>query len=186
MEYNAEEILWKTFVVGINSYPDAKDLWTVAHQSWLINNRIRKAPTDRTNLSWAVDLDTFYGVTSYDETVEYAQSYFKMLVEWTTRQKLQCSYELPITPETVKLNIVDNILFNDAIILPNPSEYGAGWLTSVKVDPNKDIIKCGVTFEPNFFAPPLPQVTGDIIEDQSNVDDIIEDQSNVDDIIEGN
>lgn len=186
-QFNTAEILWKTFVVGVNSYADAKDLWTLAHQSWMINKRIRKAPSDRTDLEWAVDLDTFYDTNSYDETEEYAYSYFKMLVEWTTRQKLQVNYDLPITVDTVKLNIVDNVLFNDAIILPNPSEFGEGWVTSVGVDTAKSIMKLGITFEPTFFAPPMPQITGvNIIETGSNEDDIIETGSNTDDIIEGN
>jgi hypothetical protein len=186
MEYNTDEILWKTFIVGVNSYADAKDIWELAHQSWMINKRIRKAPTERTELEWAVDLDTFYDTTVYDETVEYAYNYFTTLVEWTTRQKLQVSYDLPITVDTIKLNIVDNVLFNDAIILPNPAEFGQGWLTSVGVDTKNDVIKCGITFEPSFFAPPMPEQIDDIIETGSNVDDIIETGSNVDDIIEGN
>jgi hypothetical protein len=185
--YNEENTpLWQTYVVGINSYSDAKDLWTLAHQSWLINKRIRKAPKDRTELKWAVDLDTFYNTDSYDETIEYAQSYFKLLVEWTTRQKLQVSYDLPITTDTVKLNIVDNVLFNDAIILPNPAEYGDGWITSISVDPNKDVVKCGITFEPSFFAPPMPIITGNIIETGSRANDIVETGSRVNNIIEGN
>lgn len=184
------EPLWKTFVVGVNSYQEAKELWEKAHQSWLLNKRIRTADTSITDLSWCIDLNTLVGNNNVDFYTTYQWHYLEALVGWTTRQKFQVTYQLPITTDTIKLNIMDKIEFNDPIITPDTDEgnkvVGLGWLTAIKVNAEKSLLDVTVTFDPDFMSPTLPEVKfGDIWEQgQGTYDDIIEDGTSSDSIIE--
>lgn len=182
-----DSFLWETYVTGYNSYSDAKSIWDSAHASWEVNKRIRSAPTDRTQLRWAVDKNYFYNTTAYDDTVEYAKSYFEMLVDWTTRQKLKISYSLPITPENLASEIMTDVRFKDSVILPVENEYGVGWVTGKTIVPKDNRIKIELTFNTDFLSGSRTPVEScsNIIEDASNTDDIIEDTSNTEDIIEG-
>lgn len=180
--YQETEPLWKTFVAGIDSYPDAKEIWEVAHNSYLINKRIRVAPASISELNWAVDLNTFYGSDNYEPG--YGLDYFRDLVSWTTRQKLTVKYDLPIS-DGVELNIMDKISFADPLILPENGAVGNGWITSIGLDTVKNIFHVGITFEKEFMSPPIPVACPNIIETGSADIDIIETGSNIDDIIDG-
>jgi len=183
---NTTNFLWQTYITGISDYTTAKDLWTKAHTSYLLNSRIRTAPTERTELEYAIDMNSFYNSTNYDWTVEYAYNYVKQLVDWTTRQKLQVNYNLPITTDTIKYEILDKVWFNDKLITPLIGEYGVGWITSFQLDPKNQQIKLGITFETMMFVPPT--VIDDcvvIVETGYNTTDIIETGVSETDIIEG-
>jgi len=185
--YNKDErgAVWSSeYVIGISSYPDAKELWEIAHQSWLINKQILIAPSDRSQLKYSIDLNSFYNETNYDSTSEYAYEYLKMFLSWTTRQKLLVNFNLPITTETIKLELLDRVNFSDSLITPEVGEYGKGIIRSLQLDTKKFQIKVGVIFEPLFMMPPTIIQLGDIIETGYNIIDIIETGSNVDNIIE--
>lgn len=188
---------WRNFVIGVDDYVTAKDLWNRAKKSYILNKRIRKAPTDRTQLEYAIETNFLDGpktnTTKYPQWNttsinydEYAFKYTQQLVEWSTKQKLQVSYSVPITTDTIKIELMDNILLNDPIITPEIGEFGKGWVTSIQLDPKKNQIKLTVTFEVLFFVPPtMSDICGDIWERGYNTIDIIETGSNPDNILEG-
>lgn len=192
IQYNLSD-----FVQGISDYVTAKDLWTKAHKSWLLNSRIRKASSDRTQLEYAIEQifidgpksnipDTTFTFTDLLDTDGYTLQYINLLVDWTTRQKLQVSYALPITTDNIKLELMDNVLFSDKIITPEIGEYGKGWITGLQLDPKKSIIKVTITFETMFFIPPsIADVCGDIIENGYNYININESGNLPNNILEG-
>jgi hypothetical protein len=188
--FPTSDLDWQTWVVGIDNYNDAKALWNKARTAFLISGVIQKAPTNRTDLKWAVERNWFYDKNIYDQTEEYGFDYFNKLLDWTTYQKFQVNYSLPIIVSTITNEILDDVEFNDKIITPGATEFGAGWITKYEVDPSKDLINVQLTFEPEFFrfSPAvdfLPPACNNIIEKVDNVDTITEDVSNVDNIIEG-
>ena len=133
-----------------------------------------------------------FPVVTYKKTVTtdvvlsgYAKNYLDMLLKWTTYQKFQVTYELPITPDTIKYEIVDPIIFKDPIITPN-NTMGRGWITSFTLDTRNDKIKVKVTFDPEFLVN-RPIVIKDCIyidEKATNVDVIDEKSTNTDTIVE--
>lgn len=184
--YQTIDTDYSEYVTGIDDYVTAKAAWEKAHSSWLLNKRIRIAPTERTYLEYAIDRNSFYNSTSYDSSVEYAMSYFNLFLDWTTRQKLQVNYNIPITDSNINLELLDTISLHDAIITPDIGEFGKGWITSIQVDPRKNEFKLGITFETNFFTPPsaIDQCT-EIIETGYNLIDIVETGTSQIDIVEG-
>ncbi len=197
MENTAVNNYWKDFVIGVDDYTSAKDLWDRAKNSYTLNKRIRKAPADRTQLEYAIETNFLDGpktnTTKYPQWNtasidydEYAFKYTQQLVEWSTKQKLQVSYSVPITTDTIKIELMDNIFLSDPIITPAVGEYGKGWVTSIQLDPKKNQIKLTVTFEVLFFIPPtIIDQCGDIWERGYNTIDIIETGSQPDNILEG-
>jgi hypothetical protein len=105
-------------------------------------------------------------------------------VDWTTKQKLLVSFNLPITPETIKIELMDRIDFKDAIITPEDGEYGKGFVVGVQVDPKKYVIKCSIMFEPDFMIR-RSQGGGEIIESGMSIVDIYESGDADTDIVEG-
>lgn len=183
---------WREFVSGIDDYNTSKELWEKAHVAYLLNKRKRQAPSDRSELRYAIDISTFYNNEVPDNIlygffIEYAYNYVRMFVDWTTRQKLQVSYSLPITDENIKIDLMNDIQFNDPIITPDPGEYGKGWITKIGIDTIKDKIDVEITFEPDFLSQPILPGCGKITEigTQYPVDNIIEDENNTDNIVEG-
>jgi len=176
---------WADFVSGIPSYSDAKGLFEKAHSSFALNKRDRLAPQDRTNLDYAVDLNSFYGVETYDSTVEYARAYTDLFVYWSTRQKFLASFSVPITAENATIEIADSATFSDRIVSETASDIGRGWIASVSTDTKRNSIKLQIMFEPDFMVPPSLVQGGDIVETGLSDTDIIETGTNTDNIIEG-
>jgi hypothetical protein len=115
----------------------------------------------------------------------YVKNYLDLLLNWTTYQKFQVTYELPLTAETVKYEIVDPINLTDPIITPN-NTIGKGWITTLTVDTKKDKLKVKVTFDPEFLVRPpvvIPQCNY-IDERSTNTDTIEEKSTNTDTITE--
>jgi len=181
---DVENASWKSYVGGVNDYAEAKEIWTVAHNSYLINKRKRTPPTDRTELTFAIDRNLFDGVTTNDSTIEYGRQYFENMVYWSTRQKLQVNYDLPITPQTITRELVSKVLFSDALITPAVGEYGNGRVVSLGVDTRKHRIKLSILFDTLFFAPPVTVQTSEIHESGFAVTDIIETGTNDSEIVE--
>ena len=173
------------FVQGVDSYSDAKELWEMARKSYTLNSRIRTASADRSTLKYAIDRNEYNNVNTYDSWEEYGWQYAKRFAEWVTRQKLQVYFDVPITTDTVKYELMRKVTFSDPIITPD-GETGSGWITSIQCDPKNDVIKLQITFEPNFYIPaPMVIQWGDIIETGDNIDSILETGSETDNIIEG-
>ncbi len=185
--------VWSTdYVTGIKDYVTAKDLWTICHESWVANKRIRICPTDRTNLEFAVDMDSFNGVVDpstgkmsiYADTDEYAYLYTLLFISWVTRQKLTVNFDIPVTSETIKYELLDRCEFRDDLLTPH-NEYGKGTISAIQLNPKKSLINITVIFDVFFMTPQPPisctnywetgvETDPNIIEDQNNVDNIIE------------
>lgn len=181
------QLEWQKWVVGINSYNTAKSIWERAHGAYLVTGVIQKAPSSRTDLDWAVELNWFNDETVNDSSVEYGEDYFNDLIDWTTFQKFQVNYSLPVTPETIIQELISDVDFSDPIITPDVGEVGKGWITKFEVDPKKDLIAVQITFNPDFFR--FGFDVGDgvcdfIVELPGNVDTITELPGNIDTITE--
>lgn len=111
----------------------------------------------------------------------YAYEYIKNLLNWTTYQKFQCNYDLPINSDTLKYEIMDPVHFSDQIIVPAPT-YGKGWITSLTLDSKKDLLKCQITFSPEFLML-APVVQCQWIDEKSTNTDIIDEKSTNTDFI---
>lgn len=140
---------WKEFVVGIDDYQMAKDVWELCHSGWLENKQVNKAPTSLTDLIWATDLTILKDdrASPYDE---YAYQYLLRMAKWCTRQKWQVQYDVPVNEATATLELMQEVRFNDPIITPDidgNTQYGIGYITSIEVVPNEDIMRIGLTFE---------------------------------------
>jgi hypothetical protein len=115
----------------------------------------------------------------------YVKKYLDLLLKWTTYQKFQVTYDLPITAETIKYELVDRIKFKDPIITPN-NTMGRGWITSLTFDTKNDKIRAKITFDPGFLVRPpivIPQCVW-IDEKSTNVDTIDEKSTNTNTIVE--
>lgn len=127
-------------------------------------------------------------INSYKEEVEdstYLDEYMDLMVNWCSFFKLQVSFQLPITAETLKYSLMDETSFNDPIITPDLGEGGKGWLTKYKVNTKKDLIDAEITFDTEFFSRPQAVGCDYIDEDFRNFDEIDEEFGNTDTIEEG-
>lgn len=115
---------------------------------------------------------------------KYISMYLSLLLNWTTYQKFQVNYDLPINPNTIRYELSDPVQFSDPIVTPN-GLVGKGWINSISVDSKKSLIKLQVTFTPEFLVrPPVAMVCNNIIEHKDNVDTITENKNNTDTITE--
>lgn len=189
LESSSNTLEWQKWVTGVKSYNDAKALWNKAHEAYLVTGSINKAPSNRTDLKWAVDRSWFYNSVEYDSTQEYAYDYLNKLLDWTSYQKLQVNYSLPITVSNLTdLDLLTTVNFSDPIITPDVGEFGQGWITKFEVNPRTDRIDVQLTFDPQYLRMSAGKVKicGDIIEDVNNEDSIVEHSIiATDNIIEG-
>jgi hypothetical protein len=179
---------WRSWVQGVNSYPDAKDIWNTCKNSWYENKTINKYPDSLSKLSWFNNRNNFEDTDIYEETAESAYKFFRKAIQWCTRQKYKLVYQIPLTSDTVKVDLMDTIDFHDPILTGfyngDPS-YLNGYVTSLSCKPSQKVIEIELTAEMVYVTPAPFPVAGDIIELSTNTDDIIEDSANTDDIIEG-
>lgn len=200
---------WTKWCKGFtsNQYDLARELWTLLREGYLRTGVINKCPANRTDLKFAVDLNYFNDTTSEDSTLEYAFDYLNNLIEWSIYQKFSVNYSLPITEETLKLELLDDVKFYDPLITPATyrTDYGKAWITKYELDPKNDKVNLTIMFEPNDLNPeagaPIVARNGfypftrdnnayanrcsDIVELPTNTDIIIEDVTNTDIIVEG-
>jgi len=179
---------WRSWVQGIDSYADAKDIWNTCKNAWYENKTINQYPSALSKLSWFNNRNNFEDVTTYDETAESAYMFFKKAITWCTRQKYKLVYQIPLTADTIKVDLMDTILWHDPILTGftdgDPS-YLDGYVTSLSCKPSEKVIEIELTAEMVYVTPAPMPITGDIIELATNTDDIIELSTNTDNIIEG-
>jgi len=71
---------YSDYVVGVDVYADARELWERARRAYLDTGAIHKAPSDRTKLDFA----------STESSISvYSSEYLDLLLDWTTYPKLQ-------------------------------------------------------------------------------------------------
>jgi len=145
--------VWTEYVIGISDYMMAKDVWEQCHAGWLENKTINKAPTSLTDLIWATDL-TILDSDLASPYEEYAYQYLMLMAKWATRQKWQVEFDIPVNEFNSKLELMQRVKFHDPVLTPDitidnvlTTQYGVGYITSLAVIPNEDVIKIGLTFE---------------------------------------
>jgi len=159
--------IWTEYVIGISDYLMAKDVWEQCHAGWLENKTINKAPTNLTDLIWATDLATLDSPIA-SQYEEYAYNYLMLMAKWATRQKLQVEFDVPVNEPNSKLELMQRVRFHDPVLTPDivvgnvlTTQYGVGYITSLALVPNEDVIKLGLTFEKfgsRMRTPPQPIV----------------------------
>jgi hypothetical protein len=187
IKYSDSIILdWKTFVTGMNDYDSAKIIWENCRAGYLQTRTINQMPEDRSKLIWASDLESVgEQPRQYDE---YAYQYLLNSSSWNTVQKFVCEYQVPITSDTVKLELMKKIHFTDPILTPqieNKIQYGIGWIVNLSLDATKNIINVTLLFEK--FGTRIPSIIDDrcpvVTETSRGTDIIITETNDVEDII---
>lgn len=156
---------WNLFAPGFTNYPLASYLWGQAHQAYVITKAVQKLPQEMGDCKWYPDpyaTDPAGNVIWTDYPVgdnHAAALYLQNLVEWSTWQKKQVSFE--VSHATARVSVAsegvtryleegDPISFTDAKL--TNSVTLTGWVhefTTIPGDGNKpDRIRIGVTLNP--------------------------------------
>jgi hypothetical protein len=115
---------WKTYVGGVSagSYADAKARWDVCHAAYLETMAINRLEME---CPWFPDMSLFDGYTGGQ--IGVGSSAFKLLqnlVSWSTRQKNIVTYSVPITAETVALELMQYVTFVDSFVTDSVTHSG--------------------------------------------------------------
>lgn len=180
---------WKSYVQGIDSYSDAKEIWDTCKQGYNETKTINQYPTSQSNLSWLVDMDAFLDEEYYTDLGQGYYRWFRKAITWLTRQKYKITYSIPLTSDTVKINLGDDVNFHDDILIGlDPTSltdaYLTGKVVGVTVVPREYKIDIDLMAEIQYFNKSELDQSDDIWERNINNIDIIEDANNTDDIIE--
>lgn len=150
MDYPSDLQVWKTYVGGIspNSYTDAEIMWTFAHESFDIAAAIQPLPKQLSELPWYTNTylfnnQTFVGASKADSPYKYLEN----LALWTTLQKDEVRFDLPITSENCVLELLDFVQLSDTIM--TDSETRIGWITGIEFIPTKNIMRVTVLLNPS-------------------------------------
>lgn len=158
---------WREFVIGVDDYDEASDLWNTAHEAYLDTNTINKVLEDVKELSFGVDArltPESFGIRAMKE-----------MVTWNTKPRSKVEYAIPITADTATLDLGDLIAFSD-VILTDDATY-LGWITKIDVDDKKFNLKIQLTFDPLQ----LQNIEGDWVVEDSNIDNWYGEDSFIDD-----
>jgi hypothetical protein len=148
MDYPNDLQVWKTYIGGVspNSYPDAEKMWLFAHESFDIAGASQALPKNLSELPWYTNTydfnsSTFEGANKTDSPFRYLQN----LSEWTTLQKDEVKFNIPISSTYVTLELLDYVSFSDPIYTDN--EVRHGWITGIEFTPTKNVMRLVVTLE---------------------------------------
>jgi hypothetical protein len=169
--FPVEGVDFRSYVDGVESYSLAKSYWDMAKAAYDTTTTVNKAPDGLTNC--------LYGVFSTNDSEGASYGYYTLvgLLEWNTKTKLTIPYKLPITSDTIKLEVGGKTIFND-FLASNGNDY-EGWVTGVSVNTTTDELDISFT-----YVADEQEGIDEIIETSYNEDEIIEDEANVDEIIE--
>ncbi len=171
---------WTDYVAGLpglQGYNAGKPLWEYCHDSYLKTMSIQNAPADLTELSWFVDLGSFYETPqSYDTFAAYAIA--NLHVRYTTRQRDMYNYAIPMTPATLRRELLELGTVTDYVFTEDAPKQG--WMFRVEDDLQSESLKISVMGVPDD----LNVDSGNIIETGSATDEVIESGDQTDNIIE--
>lgn len=169
---------WMQYVGGLSSdsYADAKALWDQCHAAYLKSNTINKFEAE---CPWFMDCSTIpdYGGGAIG-TSSSAFMLLRNLVEWATWQKKIVQYDLAITEDTAKLELMQYVSFED-YHLTDSAALG-GWIVGIQSNPESNTRSISVMLAPVLDAAEEDNTiieTGDspeIIESGSNTETIVE------------
>lgn len=149
-DYPATLELWKTYVGGVspNSYTDAEYMWKFAHESYDIAGAVQPLSKNLSEMPWYINTklfnsETFEGASKSDSPFMYLQN----LSEWCTLQKDEVKFNVPLTIENVRLELLDYIAFSDPIYTND--EVRNGWVTAVEFVPTKNYMRLTAVLAPD-------------------------------------
>ena len=158
--YNAIQPTWYNCFGGVSStpafsgigYTEAQYVWNLCRYSYTVNNIIRQAQNDISELQWYIDRSIFSADTTWGtEATSSAYYYLVLLAQWTTLQKYIVKYSVPITTGTILLELLDYIGFSDAIYTNNEVKYG--YITGLEIDTTEDKINITLVLLPDEMQP---------------------------------
>ena len=134
----------------IPSYADANTFWNRGHQTYLRNGISQPLPKSLAECNWYRNLREFdennSGVTN--SSVHF---YLENLVEWVTRAKNVINYSIPLNSDTIKIELLDRVSFNDLLITGDiPID---GWITMVGINTKDSVIDIEITTIPDDILP---------------------------------
>ncbi len=150
-DYPADKELWRRdYVGGIspNSWEDANYMWTRAHESYDVAGAVQELPKSLSQLPWYTNTyqfnnAEFRGASKGDSPFNYLMN----LCEWSTLQKYEVKFNVPLTLENVSLELLDYISFSDTIYTNNEVKYG--WITGIEFNPSKNYMRITATLSPD-------------------------------------
>ena len=135
-------------------YDVAKTLWEPCNLIYkkLLNKT--KLPDNLLKLIYTVDKSIMQADSSkvpvtyrkYLSAAKTAIEYTKKIVSWTTQQKIQLKYDVPITDDTVKYDLLTPVFVKDKIFTLDI--YKLGYMTKVESDVLAGKIALEVTLKP--------------------------------------
>ena len=147
---------WYNYFGGmtLGSYSDCKMMWDICNRSWYIHNVVSKdLPKNLSELFWYNDPLIFDSSTGTGLGVNMsAFKYLKNLVAWSTRQKEEITYSVPLNSTTLQYELLDKVYFTDAIYTND--EARTGWIETIEVDTDKDVINLKVILDPTDILDP--------------------------------
>lgn len=134
-KWNERTPKWNQFVTNCRNYNVAKSVWENCKNSRTTLGVVQKAPESLTKLDWYLDYEQFYDSKTNNPSHLY---YIQNLVQWNSKNKHKVSYEIPINSTTIKLELLDLVLFSDLILTNNVAYYG--YVTKIQVNPKKNTL----------------------------------------------
>lgn len=166
---------WMTLVNGIKSYSTAKTLWDACRESYEKTGVIKAYPD--LECDWFFNEEVFYSLDEmpYDTS---PMLFLQNFIDWVSIQKETVPFSVPITSDSISMNLLDYSSFTDAIITYGITRYG--WITKSKINTKNNTIEFELMLKPGGYSE-----MGDIIETGSAADEIEESGSQIDEIEEG-
>jgi hypothetical protein len=182
-------IKWTTYAGGFQNYATAKSIWDTCHSSYLVTKTVNKCPDELGSCKWFIDpyaknpegnyiwsTDGFLDLDVGDD--HPAVYYLKKLVNWTTWQKKQVTFETPDISTYSALEIGDPVYINDAK-LTNGVQYLA-WIHEKTQLPRTEMamerIRFGITLAQEGYTASLDN----LVIDELAATDIIDELSSTD------
>jgi len=151
--------LWWSYCSGLQTdkndwtvgYVESGYLWSLCHDSYVINSVIHQAQADVSQLNWFGDsLIWDASDTSCTGLNSSAYTLLYYLIQWCTLQKDIVSYSIPLNENTYGTELLDIVNFND-IIYTNGNDIPC-WVIGLEVDTSKDQLNLQVMLQPLSLA----------------------------------
>lgn len=153
-EFPEESGNWENLVSGLGnlgSYEFCKFFWNACKESYNINGSLNEPQSDVEELLWLQN-STF----SYPSGEKTAIKYFKLIVQWLTKQKHIIEYSVPINNETIVLELLDIVKFKD-VLLTNGQEV-TSFIVNKSINVDDDLIDLKIMFLPTFTTDPIDTI----------------------------
>lgn len=148
---------WQKLVVGITDslgnpiYNDCKFVWDACKENYNIFGALQDAAADTTELNW-------YNNSSFDyeQAENSARLYFKLVVQWLTKQKQIINYSIPLSSSSVQLELLDLIYFNDILLTNNLNTRA--FIVDKFINVKNDTVELKIMFLPEDNSDPFDTI----------------------------